>query len=116
MLQAADVDAKGEISYVAADVIQQDQEQSGEATLSSNNDESLAETGVQSDNQSERILQVINQSLTDTQETDQSAMPSGKCSSIMSNILNDGKFSSQKSFRIIFSYSISKKNLSYCDI
>ncbi|XP_045196595.2 zinc finger protein 236-like [Mercenaria mercenaria] len=83
LLQAADVDAKGEISYVAADITKleptgaDNHTQQEETSVVSNNEQPLVETSIQPDNQSERILQVINQSVTAAQDTDQSSLPSG---------------------------------------
>lgn len=85
LLQAADVDASGEISYIAAgetkpdqagEVPSLDQEQT---PLNSNDDKPLVSTAIQPSQESEKILQIRNQSSAATQDMPKSsqAQPSG---------------------------------------
>lgn len=84
LLQAADVDASGEISYIAAGVTKPDQ--AGEVhsldqeqmPLNSNDDKTLVDTAIQPSQEPEKILQVGNQSAA-TQDMPESsqALPTG---------------------------------------
>lgn len=85
LLQAADVDASGEISYVAAGVAKTELpgevNQSGQVqtTLAQNTDQPLGQIEIQSSQSTDKILQIVNQSVSSTQDNAETShtLPAG---------------------------------------